>query len=107
MRTTAGKPDESTLVFPLLLSGTPRMTHEYFSSFLYLVKFNLASALNYFLHVFFFCTISTAQSTTFAYITNQISDTVSVIDTSSNQLIANLNVGHRPAGVAASSDGKF
>ena len=53
-----------------------------------------------------FCVTSAAQSATFAYITNQVSDTVSVIDTTSNQVITNIEVGHRPAGVTASADGK-
>ncbi len=59
--------------------------------------------MNYLLSILFcFCVTSTAQSATFAYITNQVSDTVSVIDTSSNNVVANINVGHRPAGVTAS-----
>jgi len=63
--------------------------------------------LNYLISILLlFCVTSISQSATFAYITNQVSDTVSVIDTSSNQVIKHIEVGHRPAGVTASSDGK-
>ena len=40
-----------------------------------------------------------------AYITNQFSNTVSVIDTGSNSVIATVNVGQGPSGAAVTPDG--
>jgi YVTN family beta-propeller protein len=40
-----------------------------------------------------------------AYITNWGSDTVSVIDTATNTVVATINVGHQPFGAAVTSDG--
>ncbi len=42
----------------------------------------------------------------FAYITNPGNNTVSVIDTATNNVTATVNVGNHPWGVAVSSDGK-
>ena len=42
----------------------------------------------------------------FAWITNQIDDTVTVINTASGKAEATVKVGHRPAGVVASHDGR-
>ena len=41
-----------------------------------------------------------------AYITNWSSDTVSVIDTNTNSVIATISVGNEPFGVAVTSDGR-
>src|SRR5690606_22490659 len=46
-----------------------------------------------------------ADAAPFAWITNQIDDTVSVIDTATQEVVATVDVGHRPAGVVASHDG--
>ena len=42
----------------------------------------------------------------YAFITNQGANSVSVIDTQTNEVVKTLNVGHKPAGVAVTSDGK-
>jgi YVTN family beta-propeller protein len=49
----------------------------------------------------------TAGAATLAYVTNQDSNDVSVIDTASNTVIATIPVGHRPQGLAGTPDGKF
>jgi YVTN family beta-propeller protein len=41
-----------------------------------------------------------------AYITNEFSNTVSVIDTASNTVIATISAGGEPGGVAVSPDGR-
>jgi YVTN family beta-propeller protein len=46
-----------------------------------------------------------SQSLAFAYIANNISDTVSVIDTESNTVTATIPVGAAPLGVAVTPDG--
>ena len=43
-----------------------------------------------------------AQAQPNAYITNQRSDSVTVIDTATNKAIKTIKVGHRPAGVVVS-----
>ena len=48
-----------------------------------------------------------AQAAPFAYITNQGSNTVSVIDTASNTVTATVPVGSVPFGVAVTPDGAF
>jgi uncharacterized repeat protein (TIGR01451 family) len=48
-----------------------------------------------------------AQAQPFAYITNAGSDTVSVIDTSTNTVTATVPVGNTPSGVAVTPDGAF
>ncbi|MFT5395818.1 MAG: YVTN family beta-propeller protein, partial [Gammaproteobacteria bacterium] len=46
------------------------------------------------------------QAQPYAYITNQGSDSVSVIDTHSNKVIKTIKVGSKPAGVVVSNDSK-
>ena len=46
------------------------------------------------------------QAQPFAFITNQGSDSVSVIDTETNHVIETIAVGHRPAGVVVSHNGE-
>jgi len=41
----------------------------------------------------------------YAYITNQLSDNLSVIDTSSQQVIKTIDIGHRPVGVSLTALG--
>jgi YVTN family beta-propeller protein len=41
------------------------------------------------------------------YVTNQVSDTVSVIETATNTVTATVGVGKRPAGVAVTPNGAF
>src|SRR2546425_13281254 len=41
----------------------------------------------------------------FAYIGNSHSDTISIVDVASNVVVATVNVGHGPSGVAASVPG--
>jgi YVTN family beta-propeller protein len=49
--------------------------------------------------------LNIADAAPFAYITNSGSNTVSVIDTATNQATATVNVGNGPYGVALSPDG--
>ena len=42
----------------------------------------------------------------FAYVTNQSSNSVSVIDTATNQVVATIPAGQKPAGVAAIPHGR-
>ena len=49
--------------------------------------------------------ISIAGAAPYAYITNSVSNNVSVIDTATNQVTATVNVGSYPYGVAISPDG--
>ena len=51
-------------------------------------------------------TATPAATTTFAYVTNRISNTVSVINTGSNTVVATVPVGN-PIGVAITPDGAF
>jgi YVTN family beta-propeller protein len=44
-------------------------------------------------------------SAQYAYVTNGVDGTVSVIDTASNTATGSISVGSRPAGVAATDDG--
>src|SRR3979490_3151226 len=46
-----------------------------------------------------------AQAQTFAYVTNTFANTVSVIDTASNTVVATIAVGGGPFGVAITPDG--
>jgi YVTN family beta-propeller protein len=46
-----------------------------------------------------------AQAQTFAYVTNRGSNSVSVIDTASNTVVATIPVGAFPEGVAITPDG--
>src|SRR5205814_8582260 len=48
---------------------------------------------------------ATAQAQTRAYVTNNGSNTVSVIDTATNTVVATIPVGFRPFGVAITPDG--
>ncbi|WP_410507714.1 PGF-pre-PGF domain-containing protein [Methanosarcina hadiensis] len=50
-------------------------------------------------------TINVLQPSLYAYITNMGSKNVSVIDTSTNLVIATINVGHYPLGVVVNPDG--
>src|SRR5262245_58831357 len=50
-------------------------------------------------------TFSTIRAQTVAYVTNFASNTVSVIDTSTNTVTATIPVGNGPNGVVASPDG--
>jgi len=43
----------------------------------------------------------------FAYVTNLVSNSVSVIDTASNTVISTVTVGEAPLGVAITPDGAF
>jgi YVTN family beta-propeller protein len=46
-----------------------------------------------------------AQAQPFAYVTNIFADSVSVIDTASNTIVATVPVGREPLGVAITPDG--
>src|SRR5256886_13710269 len=48
---------------------------------------------------------ATAQAQTRAYVTNESSNTVSVIDTATNTVVATIPVGAVPAAVAITPDG--
>ena len=50
--------------------------------------------------------IDGACAESYAYITNQGDNSVSVINTNTNKVIQTIAVGHRPAGVAVSNNGK-
>ncbi len=49
--------------------------------------------------------VANAQSATYAYITNQQDNTVSVIDTATNTVTATVNVRNQAYGVAVTPDG--
>ena len=49
---------------------------------------------------------SSAETATFAYVANQSSSNVSVIDTATNTVVATILIGGHPAGVAITPDGK-
>ncbi|HLB25375.1 MAG TPA: hypothetical protein VJM83_03495, partial [Nitrospirota bacterium] len=53
----------------------------------------------------FFCTIADAHAAPFAYIANNGSDDVSVIDTATNTVVATIPVGTQPRGVAVNLAG--
>src|SRR5512140_2157186 len=48
-----------------------------------------------------------ASSAPFAYVPNEKSATVSVIDTATDQVVASVDVGVKPRGIAVSADGKL
>jgi YVTN family beta-propeller protein len=50
--------------------------------------------------------VTIASTSSYGYITNSESDDVSVIDTTSNSVIAKISVGDRPIGVACNPKGK-
>ena len=50
---------------------------------------------------------SPAAAAPFAYVVNEVSATVSVIDTASNTVVATIPVGENPQGVAITPNGKF
>ena len=56
---------------------------------------------------FFLLTISLTFAQPRAYVTNEKSDEVTVIDTDTDKVIATIKVGKRPRGVIVSPDGKF
>jgi YVTN family beta-propeller protein len=47
-----------------------------------------------------------AEAAPFAYVANESSNTVSVIDTATNAVVATVTVGGLPLGVAVTPDGK-
>ena len=49
---------------------------------------------------------SPAEAAPFAYVANSVSNTVSVIDTATNMVVATVPAGVEPAGVAVTPDGK-
>ncbi len=49
---------------------------------------------------------SSAWAAPFAYVPNERSGTVSVIDTASDQVVATIKAGGKPRGIAASPDGR-
>ena len=60
-------------------------------------------------YIVFFLIIFWVQGTyavSYAYITNQGDNSVSVINTNTNKIIQTIAVGHRPAGVVVSHNGK-
>lgn len=54
----------------------------------------------------FVTSVSIAGATSFAYITNQQDDTVSVVDTTTDTVATTVNVGDTPFGAAVTPDGK-
>src|SRR2546430_16291635 len=50
--------------------------------------------------------LSQARAAPFAYVPNERSGTVSVIDTASDQVVATIKAGGKPRGIAASPDGR-
>src|SRR5260221_11276916 len=50
--------------------------------------------------------LSQARAAPFAYVPNERSGTVSVIDTASDQVVATIKTGGKPRGIAASPDGR-
>ena len=56
--------------------------------------------------VFFFFSFKPSLSNDLAFITNQLSNSVSVIDLETYKVIKEISVGSKPAGVAVSKDGK-
>ena len=58
------------------------------------------------IYIFFFFFNKICLSGDLAYITNQLSNSVSVIDLDTYKVIKEIFVGSKPAGVAVSSNGK-
>ena len=54
-----------------------------------------------------FLLAATPASAHWVYVTNEKDDTVSVIDTETNEVIKTIDVGERPRGVTLSKDFKF
>src|SRR3954470_4368364 len=52
------------------------------------------------------CLFSTALAAPFAYVPNERSGTVSVIDTASDEVVATIKTGGKPRGTAAAPDGR-
>lgn len=50
--------------------------------------------------------VSCAMAAPFAYVPNEESGTISVIDTSTDQVVKEIKAGAKPRGMAASKDGK-
>src|SRR2546427_2333508 len=50
--------------------------------------------------------LSLARAAPFAYVPNERSGTVSVIDTASDRVVATIKTGGKPRGIAASPDGR-
>jgi len=50
--------------------------------------------------------LSQARAAPFAYVPNERSGTVSVIDTASDRVVATIKTGGKPRGIAASPDGR-
>src|SRR5256714_15073416 len=50
--------------------------------------------------------LSQARAAPFAYVPNERSGTVSVIDTASDQVVATVKTGGKPRGIAATPDGR-
>src|SRR2546425_11146911 len=50
--------------------------------------------------------LSQARAAPFAYVPNERSGTVSVIDTASDQVVATIKTGGKPRGIAATPDGR-
>ena len=62
-----------------------------------------------FLRLFFACLLAAAWSAgaaPFAYVPNEKSATLSVIDTATDQVVADIKAGDKPRGLAVSGDGK-
>ena len=58
------------------------------------------------LWIFFFIFLKVSFSSDLAFITNQLSNSVSVIDLETYKVIKEISVGSRPAGVAVTKHGK-
>jgi len=58
------------------------------------------------LWIFFFFFLNVSLSNDFAYITNQLSNSVSVIDLETYKVIKEISVGSKPAGVAVQKNGE-
>ena len=58
------------------------------------------------LWIFFFFFSKVCFSNDLAYITNQLSNSVSVIDLETYKVIKEISVGLKPAGVSVTKDGK-
>ena len=52
------------------------------------------------------CLCATSMAAPFAYVPNEKSGTISVIDTESDSVVAEIKAGDKPRGMAASKDGK-
>src|SRR5260370_39985928 len=50
--------------------------------------------------------LSQARAAPFAYVPNERSGTVSVIDTANDQVVATIKTGGKPRGIAATPDGR-